>query len=58
MRDISKEITSYQSAKDVAKALNIKPVTLKKYSLLIEKISKGKMLRLSATWIDQGYIPL
>lgn len=43
MKDISEEITSYQSAKDVAKALRIKPVTLKKYSLLIEKVSKGNV---------------
>lgn len=43
MKDISEEITSYQSAKDVAKALRIKPVTLKKYSLIIEKISKGNV---------------
>ena len=44
MRDISKEITSYKSAKDVAKELHIKPVTLKKYSLLIEKMSKGNVM--------------
>lgn len=43
MRDISKEIISYQSAIYVAKALNIKPVMLKKYSPIIEKMSKGNV---------------
>lgn len=41
MKDISANATTYHSSKDVAKQLNISPVTLKKYSLLIEKLSNG-----------------
>lgn len=43
MRDISEEVKTYQSAQDVAKELKISKVTLKKHSLLIEKLSKGNV---------------
>lgn len=41
MKDITEEVVTFHSAKDLAKDLNISPVTLKKHSLLIEKLSDG-----------------
>ena len=41
MKDITGEKITFHSAKDLANDLNISPITLKKYSLLIEKVSGG-----------------
>ncbi len=41
MKDITGEKITFHSAKDLANDLNISPITLKKYSLLIEKLSGG-----------------
>ena len=43
-KDISDQVVEFHSAKDVAKQLKISPVTLKKYCLLIEKLSEGGVL--------------
>lgn len=40
-RDISEEVVTFYSAKEVADKLGISPVTLKKHSLVIEKLSEG-----------------
>lgn len=44
MKDITGEAITFHSAKDLANDLNISPVTLKKHSLLIEKLSEGGVL--------------
>lgn len=41
MKDITDEVNTLYSSKYLATILNISPITLKKYSLLIEKLSKG-----------------
>jgi len=44
MKDITEDVITFYSAKDLANDLNISPVTLKKHSLLIEKLSEGGVL--------------
>lgn len=44
MKNITDEVTTLYSSKYLATILNVSPVTLKKYSLLIEKISEGAVL--------------
>lgn len=43
-KDITHEAIIFHSAKDLSEKLNISPVTLKKHSLLIEKLSGGGVL--------------
>lgn len=43
-KDITHEATIFHSAKDLSNDLNISPITLKKHSLLIEKLSEGDVL--------------
>ena len=44
MKDITEDVITFYSAKDLANDLNISPITLKKHSLLIEKLSEGDVL--------------
>lgn len=44
MKDITENVSTIHLAKDLADTLNVSPVTLKKYSLLIEKLSEGAVL--------------
>lgn len=43
-REISDDVVTFHSSKDIAKKIGISPITLKKYSLLIEKVSEGGVL--------------
>ena len=43
-KEISDNVVTFHSSKDVAKKIGISPVTLKKHSLLIEKISDSAVL--------------
>lgn len=57
MKDITGEAITFYSAKDLANDLNISPVTLKKHSLLIEKLSEGAFCS-SGTMTNQESTPI